>query len=74
MKKTKWIDKEKSIYHYNGIVLDGFGKVLDNYWEGETWAESESKAKSNFMHQYKKERNMPLHTKIDMPTKITKAY
>lgn len=62
--------KMNKIYSYAGIVLDGFGKILDNYWEGETWASSKSKAKSNLMHQYKKDRGMPLHTKVDLPATI----
>lgn len=64
------MEKTNKVYSYAGIVLDGFGKILDNYWEGETWAPNKSKAKSNLMYQYKKSREMPLHTKIDLPSAI----
>lgn len=42
-------------YVYDGPVFF-FGRFIGN-WHGETMAESEAKAKSNLMYQYKKQNN-----------------
>lgn len=57
-------------YTYSGYVLDGFGHVLDTNWYGQTMAPSLKKAWSNLKYQFKKDREMPMHARIDMPEKL----
>lgn len=66
-------EKTKHSYAYGGLVLDRFGNVMETYWTSETWAESRQKAKSNLMCQYKKERNLPMHCKIELPGRIVQS-
>ena len=56
-------------YVYEGPVLI-FGKPVTEKWEGETYAPSEKKARSNLMYQYKKQTNRIVGTKITLPGKI----
>lgn len=56
-------------YRYNGPVLE-FEKCVDSFWKAETIAVSEKKARSNFMHQYKKQNNRIPQTKVSLPGKI----
>lgn len=65
--------KNKHTYVYGGLVLDRFGHVIETYWKSETWAESIQKAKSNLMCQYKKECDLPMHCKIDLPGRIVQT-
>lgn len=65
------MEKKSKIYQYRGPVTDGFGNVIETYWFTETFADSRAKARSNFMYQYKKECNLPLHSKICLPGETT---
>lgn len=56
-------------YAYNGPVMM-FGKCVTN-WKGETMAESEKKAKSNLIYQYKKKNNLVPSAKINLPGELT---
>ena len=56
-------------YSYVGPVLE-FGKVITNQWKAETYAVSESKARSNLAYRFKKENNKTPATKITLPGKI----
>lgn len=58
-------------YTYEGPVLNQFGHLLDLHWYAQTLANSQSKARSNLMYRYKKENNMALHCRIDLPGKFT---
>ena len=56
-------------YYYDGPVLI-FGKLIADHWKAETIAESKEKARSNFKYQYKKNNNLILKTKVDLPGEI----
>lgn len=56
-------------YSYNGPVLE-FDRVVASQWEGETYAISEKKARSNLTYQFKKKFNRIPATKISLPGKI----
>lgn len=45
-------------YTYNGPVANNFGHVITNNWIGETYANSDKKAKSNLSYQFKKEHGL----------------
>ena len=57
-------------YVYEGPVLI-FGKLVTDRWEGQTYAQSEKKARSNLAYQYKKRTNRVAGAKITLPGKIT---
>lgn len=56
-------------YAYNGPVRM-YENVLTSHWKAETIAESEAKARSNLVYQYKKTHGMGLFTKITLTGKI----
>lgn len=56
-------------YYYDGPVLI-FDRLITSHWEAETIAESKEKARSNFKYQYKKNNNLILKTKVDLPGEI----
>ena len=56
-------------YYYCGPVK-AFDKYVSNQWRASTFAVSEAKAKSNFMHQYKMEHNLSRNAKIELVGKI----
>lgn len=56
--------KEK--YYYNGPVTS-FGQCLTDRWRGETYAESEKKARSNLIYTYKIRHNLSPGAKIELP-------
>lgn len=56
-------------YIYKGPVTS-FGICIDNCWTGETIAPTESKARSNFIYQYKKEHRRALSAKIELRGEI----
>lgn len=56
-------------YCYNGPVLI-FDRLINSHWKAETIAESKEKARSNFKYQYKKNNNLILTTKVDLPGEI----
>ena len=56
-------------YVYEGPVTQ-FGFLLTDCWKGETYAPSESKARSNLIYQFKKNNNKTVGSKIILPGKI----
>ncbi len=58
-----------SFYIYKGPVME-FGKCIANNWYGKTKAESEAKARSNLVYQFKRQTGRLPKTKIDFPGKI----
>lgn len=58
-----------ALYSYNGPVLE-FGRCIVNRWQGQTYATSESKARSNLVFQFKRETGRLPRTKITLPGKI----
>lgn len=58
-----------TLYSYSGPVLE-FDKIVTNRWNGQTYAVSEAKARSNLAFQFKKENGKVPRTKITLPGKI----
>ena len=58
-----------ALYSYNGPVLE-FDRCIVNRWQGQTYATSESKARSNLVFQFKRETGRLPRTKITLPGKI----
>lgn len=56
-------------YKYEGPVMV-FGICVMNKWKGETIAASESKARSNLAHQWKKQNNRVAGSRITLPGEI----
>ncbi|GHU53228.1 hypothetical protein FACS1894132_04830 [Clostridia bacterium] len=56
-------------YTYEGPVME-FDICVTSLWKAETFAVSESKAKSNLTYRYKKENNKLVNTKITLPEKL----
>lgn len=59
-------------YVYDGPVTE-FGICIANHWRGETMAETEAKARSNLLYQFKKQHNKTVNTKIELAGKIFEA-
>lgn len=57
------------LYTYYGPVLE-FDKIVAERWSAQTYAVSESKAKSNLAYQFKKETGRVPRTKITLPGKV----
>ena len=57
------------LYSYNGPVLE-FDRCIANRWQGQTYATSEAKARSNLVFQFKRETGRVPRTKITLPGKI----
>lgn len=60
-------------YSYDGPVLGIGNRVVTQRWHGETYAESESKARSNLAYQYKKRYNLVSSAKVTLPGEIKKG-
>ena len=58
-----------TLYSYSGPVLE-FDRIVTNRWQGQTYAVSEAKARSNLAFQFKKENGKVPRTKITLPGKI----
>lgn len=58
-----------TLYSYSGPVLE-FDKIVTNRWQGQTYAVSEAKARSNLAFQFKKENGKVPRTKITLSGKI----
>lgn len=56
-------------YSYKGPVTS-FGRVLTDYWEGETNAVSEAKARCNLAYQFKKQNKRSAGSRIELPGKV----
>ena len=58
-----------NLYTYDGPVLE-FDRIVANRWNGQTYAVSEAKARSNLAYQFKKEYGRVPRSKITLPGKI----
>ena len=56
-------------YTYDGPVV-AFDRCIAHRWKASTYAISESKARSNFMYQFKKQFNKTANCKVSLPGKI----
>lgn len=56
-------------YIYEGPIM-AFDKCVCSNWRGETWAVSDSKARSNLEFQAKKLCNLIPGTRVTLPGKI----
>ena len=56
-------------YVYNGPIVVS-GRCVANNWRGETWAESESKARSNLSYQAKTYCRLFAGAKVELPGKL----
>lgn len=59
----------KKLYKYEGEVYS-FENCICRFWSGQTYASSESKARSNLAYQFKKANNYLPTMKITLPGKI----
>ena len=59
------------LYSYTGPVTM-FDRCVANCWKGETYATSETKAKSNLIFQYKKQNGLIPASKVNLPGKLVK--
>lgn len=59
-------------YTYNGPVRM-YENVLTSHWKAETVAESEAKARSNLVYQYKKTHGLDMFAKITLTGKIERV-
>lgn len=60
-------------YVYEGPVLNNFGQLITNRWEGETYANTDKKAKSNLCYQFKKEYGLMQTSRIKLINKPVKG-
>ena len=63
-------EETQHLYSYDGPVFF-FGRCVDEYWNSETYAASEKKARSNLTYQYKQENGYLPNSKITLTGKIT---
>ena len=56
-------------YYYEGPVME-FNRCVSTRWRGETMATSEKKARSNLIHQWKKENGRVSTCKIELAGKV----
>ena len=60
----------KRCYRYDGPVTQ-FGVVITERWSSSTYAESEARARSNLIYQFKKKYGKAPGAKINLPGKLT---
>lgn len=58
-----------ALYIYAGPVLE-FDKIVANRWQGQTYAPTEARARTNLAFQFKKETGRVPRSKISLPGKI----
>ena len=58
-----------ALYSYDGPVLE-FDKIISNRWQGQTYAPTEARARSNLAFQFKRMTGRVPRTKITLPGKI----
>lgn len=58
-----------ALYSYNGPVRE-FDRIVANRWQGQTYAPSEAKARTNLAYQFKKETGRVPRSKITLPGKL----
>lgn len=61
--------QSKRKYKYDGPVMV-FGRCVASHWRGETYAESETKARSNLTYQYKTQNNLIASAKVTLPGEV----
>lgn len=57
------------LYLYDGPVMF-FKSCIAKNWKESTYAESVAKARSNLAYRYKKQHNLTVNSKIELPGKI----
>lgn len=67
------MDEGYQKYRYEGPVLY-FDRLAADHWTGETYAKSESKARSNLIYQAKQKMNLITSTNIKLPGKIMPVH
>lgn len=60
---------EPKRYFYKGPVML-FDNCIERSWSADTWAVSETKARSNLIYRYKKDRDLDRRSKISLPGKL----
>lgn len=60
-------------YIYEGPVMNNFNQVIKWIWTGETYANSDKKAKSNLYYQFKKEHGLLQTANIKLLNKPVKS-
>ena len=55
-----------NLYLYDGPVMV-FNKCVRNRWKGSTYAVSVEKARNNLTYRYKKENNLTVNSKVELP-------
>ena len=58
-----------NLYTYCGPVLE-FDRIIANRWQGQTYAATEAKARSNLAYQFKRDNGRVPRSKITLPGKI----
>lgn len=58
------------LFRYSGPVMR-FDTIVLSKWVAETYAETETKAKSNFAYQFKKKYGLKPSTRVTLPGTIT---
>ena len=58
-----------ALYSYDGPILE-FDKIIANRWQGQTYAVSEAKARTNLAYQFKRDYGRVPRSKITLPGKI----
>ena len=53
-------------YTYNGPVVNNFGQIIATQWLGETYANTDKKAKSNLNYQFKKQFGLLQTAKVKL--------
>lgn len=56
-------------YSYDGPVMV-LNTCVTNRWKGQTYAQSETKARNNLTYQFKKSTNRVADSKVTLPGKI----
>lgn len=59
------------LFVYRGPVTR-YGRCIDNYWEGETYAPSAEKARTNLEYRYKKQNGLAPNAPVKLPGLIFK--
>lgn len=58
-----------ALYSYDGPVRE-FERIVANRWQGQTYAPTEKRARSNLAYQFKRETGRVPRTKITLPGKL----
>ena len=60
-------------YIYEGPVMNNYNQIITSKWEGETYANTDKKAKSNLSYQFKKEHGLLQTAKVILVNKVKKS-